>query len=175
MLATAAVATAQLGAWWVYQRVEGGRHSDMTAAEPEYERLESERGPLDAVLQRPDGSMEALRNYYDQPVLVHFWATWCAPCRLELPKLLQLEREGRIRFLLVSTDESWAVVQHFFGQEVPASVVLDTTGGARQAFGVSSLPDTYLLARGGRPVARFHGARDWSAEAVRKQLLSLAR
>ena len=97
----------------------------------------------------------------DQPVLVHFWATWCVPCREELPGLVEAARTADLRLLAV-TDEPWDTVATFFHGEIPSGIVRDPVGDAARRFGVSGLPDTFLIARGGRIVTRIGGARDWS-------------
>jgi thioredoxin-like negative regulator of GroEL len=110
----------------------------------------------------PSGRSVSLRLSLEKPVLVHFWATWCEPCGEELPRLLEFGRAKQVALVLVSVDESWQVIRHFFGGDPPPEVVLDHAGEARSAFAVSTLPDTYLLDRRGRTVARFHGPKDWS-------------
>jgi thiol-disulfide isomerase/thioredoxin len=165
-----AIVAAQVGAWWVYRRVERARAAHKEPAGLVYELVESAPRGLDAPLSGSDGRSVALRGRIGEPLLVHFWATWCGPCRTELPKLVQLGRERGVRVLLVSVDEGWPVVRHFFDGEVPADVVLDEGGATRRLFGVSTLPDTYLLARSGRPTVRFHGPRDWSNAKVRSVL-----
>ena len=169
-LVVLAILAAQLGAFWVYRRVEDARAEldDVTAME--YERIDSEPRGLDAPLQSSDGRTGTLRSRIGEPLLVHFWATWCGPCRTELPKLVQLGRERGVSLLLVSVDEDWPVVRHFFDGDVPANVVLDGGGTTGRLFGVSTLPDTYLLARSGRITVRFRGARNWTDANVRKEL-----
>ena len=158
----------QLSAIAAYRAVQRARASG--DAEPfRYELLSGASRGLDARLQSASGSVVQLRSF-TEPVLVHFWATWCEPCRRELPQLLALERP---RVVLVSTDEGWPVVSHFFDGNVPDSVLLDSEGAARTAFGVTTLPDSYLLGRDGRPIARFHGPRTWSSSAAHAELAKL--
>lgn len=110
-----------------------------------------------------------LASLRDQPVLVHFWATWCAPCRKELPGLIQAARAADLRLLAV-TDEPWDEVAAFFGGEIPIEIVRDPAGDASRRFGVSGLPDSFVVARGGRIVVRIGGARDWSTRNAREFL-----
>lgn len=101
-------------------------------------------------------------------VVVHFWATWCAPCVEELPQLLEAADRDGVR-LVAATDEPWPVVERFFGGDVPAAVVRDVDGAARRAFSVSGLPDTFVV-EDGRVVARVGGPRDWTSSGARRFL-----
>ena len=88
----------------------------------------------------------------------------------ELPQLLSFSRP---RTLLVSVDESWSVVDHFFEGKVPPPVVLDSQAEARRAYSVTTLPDTYLLDVSGQPRARFHGPRPWASAVATETLRRL--
>ncbi|MES2639611.1 MAG: TlpA disulfide reductase family protein [Myxococcota bacterium] len=96
--------------------------------------------------------------------LLHVWATWCAPCRDELPDLLDAAREAGVPLVAFSVDESPASVSAFFGGQVPAEVVRDP--GIAAATGVWDLPATFRV-DDGRLVERIDGAREWSSEGAR--------
>lgn len=106
-------------------------------------------------------------------VVVHFWATWCGPCLAELPELLTVAEDEGVRLIAV-TDEAASVVQRFFHGEVPAAIAIDPTGHARRDYGVSGLPETFLV-RDGRVVARVGGPRSWDTQAGRRFLLGAPR
>ncbi|HET9327564.1 MAG TPA: TlpA disulfide reductase family protein [Candidatus Eisenbacteria bacterium] len=158
---------AQLAAFGVWQRVDRERKTAglIVAAEPR-----SEPGH-DLVIERPDGAVHPMAARSGGFQLVHFWATWCPPCRKEMPTLLELARRERERLdiWIITTDRDWKPVRAFFRGKIPANVVRDVSGGHR-AYGVDDLPDSYLLDPSGRVVARFAGGQHWSSAAMRKTL-----
>ena len=164
IIGVAGAAVAQGAAYLLYRKITGDRAAAGGSKPFDYEVLDGESRGQEARLQRRDGTELTLGDTRGAPLLLHFWATWCEPCRAELPQLLQLATPPA---LLVSVDESWLVIDHFFSGKRPREVVLDARHEARRAFAVTTLPDTYLLSPRGRPLARFHGPQQWdSAETI---------
>lgn len=171
VLGVGAAAVTQGAAYLIYREVTRSRASG-DPPELTYEFTDPTPRGLDARLRRPSGTDLRLKEALGQRLLLHFWATWCEPCRTELPQLLDLASP---RTLLVSLDEAWPVVDHFFDGEVPQQVVLDAAGEAKRAFGITTLPDTYLLDATGRPLARFHGPREWRSLSLAQILGRIAK
>lgn len=166
-----AVAAAQGLFVLVYKRLEHHRRQTKEAAFP-YERLPNKAAP-DFVMLTPNGVSRKLTDLRGKPVLLHFWATWCPPCKQELPGILELGRElaqkGELHLVAVTMDKDWAALRDFIGGEIPVEIMMDG-GAAVDAFGVSTLPDTWLLGADGRVRLRFGGARDWRTPLARKVL-----
>jgi thiol-disulfide isomerase/thioredoxin len=140
-----------------------------------YERLPSQPA-LDLVLLSRTGATTRLAELRGKPVLLHFWATWCPPCKEELPGLLELgrelERAGELQLVALAVDEDWATVREFFAGDIPPEVSRDATGLAAARYDVSTLPDTYLLAADGSIRLRFNGTREWRTQLAHDTLRS---
>lgn len=146
-------------------------------------------------LPQLDGGQFSLASARGEVVFVNFWATWCPPCRDEMPTMVRLGRElaerypGKFRMVAVSVDEDWSAVKEYFGEppfsgEPGVTVVLDAEQAATKAYYCASrggvcpalkFPETYIVDRAGRLVAYVVGPRDWSEPAARAFLESLIR
>jgi cytochrome c biogenesis protein CcmG, thiol:disulfide interchange protein DsbE len=135
-------------------------------------------GPVPAlVLSDMDGRVHKLAEYRGKALVVNFWATWCAPCRDELPSLERLRDalHGKpFEVLAVNVNEGESRVKRFLN-EVPLRlpVLLDRDGEAQRAWKVRGLPATFLLDREG--VIRFWylGELDWAQPAILRTVESL--
>jgi thiol-disulfide isomerase/thioredoxin len=98
----------------------------------------------------------------ERPTLVHFWATWCPPCRTELPGILALSTAYSVDVVAVALDPEWADVDRFFAGRPPPNVFLGDSTQAEAGFDVHTLPVTFFVEAGGEIRLRFDGARDWT-------------
>ncbi|VVE01645.1 Thiol-disulfide oxidoreductase ResA [Pandoraea capi] len=116
-------------------------------------------------LQSLDGKTHALSEYRGRVVILNFWATWCGPCREEIPAMGAVVRQYRQRgldLLAVNYKEPLATVKPFVDKlPIDGTVLLDTDGAVYKRFGSLGLPATYLVDRTGN--ARFWrmGELDW--------------
>jgi len=128
-------------------------------------------GPL-LVLER-DGSRRDLASKTGKGLILHFWATWCGPCREEMPELVKFVRDTknnpRVEFLAVSVDEDWKVVDAWLKERGISGlpVALDPKGAIAVRYGTTGYPETFFIAPSGEIIQHFVGAADWSRSQVR--------
>jgi peroxiredoxin len=128
-------------------------------------------------LADPEGRRVSLRDQRGKIVFLNFWATWCVPCRVEMPEMEKLYQDFRPRgFVVLAVDfrESPAQVRRF-AQELKLTypVLIDEDGSVFQAYLVRGLPATYLIDRKGLMVGRAIGLRDWYSDEARAFIRSL--
>jgi peroxiredoxin len=107
----------------------------------------------DFTLQTLDGQAVRLSDYRGQVVLLNTWATWCPPCRAEMPDLeayYQQHQEDGFVVLAVNSQESPDTVAAFLGEhEFTFPVLLDPEGEVMREYGVLGLPTSFFIDRDG--------------------------
>jgi peroxiredoxin len=132
----------------------------------------------DFSLRDLDGNVRPLESFRGRVVLLSFWATWCTPCRTEMPMLealFQSYKDHDFEVVAVASDvQGVEVVQPFVTQlHLSFTTLLDSTGQVTRLYGVTSLPTTYLLDREGRLVTVVIGNHDWANANARALIMSL--
>jgi cytochrome c biogenesis protein CcmG, thiol:disulfide interchange protein DsbE len=124
----------------------------------------------------------ALSDYKGKVLFVNLWASWCAPCREEVPDMARLAMElgdhRDFEMLAVSVDDGWPPVQAFFQKTFgsvppPFSILLDPGAKVSNAYGTSVFPESYVVDRQGKVIAKFVGAREWNTPAAKQYLEQL--
>lgn len=131
--------------------------------------------PTDS-FEGPDGQSTTLQAFQGKPILVNFWATWCAPCEKEMPALgaLQTARGGesfQIVAISVDSEEDKAYARQRLTElgasNIPFHYAAPENWDIVYAAGAKGFPTTVIYDAGGKEVARLSGDADWaSIEAV---------
>ncbi|MGA7989997.1 MAG: TlpA disulfide reductase family protein, partial [Thermoanaerobaculia bacterium] len=114
-------------------------------------------------------------------LILHFWATWCAPCREEMPALVKFVKETQgdrnVEFLAVSVDEDWKVVDAWLKERGIAGlpVALDPKGDTAHRIGTDKFPETWFVAPSGEILRHVVGAADWNDPTFREFAAEFSR
>ena len=130
---------------------------------------------IDFNLPDLSGKMVKLSAYRGQVVFLNFFATWCPPCREEMPSMQKLYNRlkgNKFEMLAVSLDrDGKAAVKPFVDKNgYTFKILLDPEGKAAARYGVVSIPTTFIVNKRGEIIDKIIGGRDWSEEAVIKRL-----
>jgi thiol-disulfide isomerase/thioredoxin len=106
----------------------------------------------DFELTRLDGISQQLSKLKGTPVLINFWATWCAPCKEEMPMLERYSKQyaGKLVVLGVDSEEEINLVQPFIqGMEITFPILLDQSGSVSDRYFVKDFPYTFFVDQDG--------------------------
>jgi thiol-disulfide isomerase/thioredoxin len=126
-----------------------------------------------------DGPAWRLADARGQVVLLNFWASWCEPCRAEMPSLELLaerhEKDG-LAVVAVNFRETDASIRRYLAQwPITLTIVRDAEGAAARAWGVRIFPTTVVIGRNGQPAFTVTGEVDWTGAEARRWLTPLLK
>ncbi len=128
----------------------------------------------DFVLKDTKGKTWHLAELKGKVVFVHFWATWCPPCRGELPAIQALSPslppEAFQILAILSNDQAEVAEKFADGIGFAAPILLDPENQASKAYGTTGVPETYIVDKNGVLREAIIGAMDWNSPAARRML-----
>ena len=134
----------------------GCSHERQTGVEAASLKPESKRNAAPAfTLKDSNGTTVSLADYKGKVVLLNFWATWCGPCKIEIPWFVEFEQQYKDRGFAVlgvaMDEEGWDIVRPYITEKrVNYRILMGNDQVAQLYGGVESLPTTFLLDREGR-------------------------
>ena len=118
-------------------------------------------------LEGLDGSEVSLARLQGKVVVLNFWASWCGPCRLEMPdfqKAWEEHQEQGVVFVGIAVDDTASEASKFAEQVgVTYPLALDTTGDVARAYRIRAVPSTYFIDREGKLATTLHGLANQGA------------
>jgi len=150
------------------------------SAPPSSVKHKSRRNLLDTIASKPrapdfalvdeDGDIHRLSDYKGKPVILNFWATWCPPCREEIPSMnrawKKIKDEG-IEMIAINVGEDEDTIFAFTAEyPIDFQVLLDESGEMMKKWPVKGLPTTFILDIRGHIVYRATGGREWDADEL---------
>lgn len=142
-------------------------------------RLDEKVKAQNFVLKDLSGHKVSLEDYRGNVIMLNFWATWCLPCRIEMPSMEKLyskfKDDGFTILAIDMLDDADSVRAFKEEYKLNFPILLDSDGSVAQFYGVISIPTTYLVDRQGYLIGGAIGARDWASESAFKLIDQLLK
>lgn len=125
------------------------------------------------------GKSLSLSDLRGKVVFLNFWASWCPPCRAEMPSMERLHEVmgGKgLAIVAINVENDPKAVRDFLQKNRHSfTVLLDGEAKAQNLYGVYRFPETFLIGKDGKVVQHYIGARDWSSVEFLKYVSSLTQ
>ena len=147
-------------------------------SKPKHEVNEGLYTPLLEIRDDMTGRNLALSDLKDKVLFVNFWASWCPPCREEMPSIESLSKamRGNGKFLMITIlykDAYQDGISHMKQSGFTFPVYSDSNGNTANKFGVTGVPETYLIDKKGNLRKRVIGPAEWNSPEARNLIDSL--
>ena len=167
IILTLALATFLVGASVLYKTLGQSFETDQLAAQQTEATQQPQVQAPDFTVYDIDGKEVKLSDFFGKPIVVNFWASWCGPCKMEMPDFNEKHRElgEEVTFLMVNmTDgsrETVDIASAFIAEQgYTFPVLYDTASSAAMTYSVYSLPTTFFIDAQGNAIAQATGAID---------------
>jgi len=137
-----------------------------------FQILKEDVNYFDFSLTDLNGNKVSLKDYQGKVIMLNFWATWCPPCREEMPSMEEMNREMKGKnfvMLAVNVQEKESTVKSFVDKfKYTFPVIIDEKAEAAARYQIRSIPTTYIIDTKGKIAGAYIGGRDWNtAEVIR--------
>jgi thiol-disulfide isomerase/thioredoxin len=124
-----------------------------------------------------DDNVVSLEDFKGKTVIINFWATWCPPCRRELPSMQRAYtayKKSNLIILGINVGENWETIAPFLSPyNIGFPILLDTDSSELTRWKAIGLPTSFVVNGKGMVTHRFTGGRDWDDPIFRKDLESI--
>jgi len=121
-------------------------------------------------LEDLDGNLVSLSSMRGKVVFLNFWATWCPPCRAEMPSMEKLYNKfasHNFEIIAINLQEKNKQVNNFIADNgLTFRILLDKTGSTGATYGARSIPTTYIINKDGSVLARTIGGKEWDTAEI---------
>ena len=118
-----------------------------------------------------DGNSHNLADYKGKVVFLNFWASWCPPCREEMPAMQKMYvswDKNKYVMLAINTGEDKRTVKEFAGKNgYTFPILLDKDGRVARTYKITGIPTTFIIDGEGKVVSKIVGARDWTEADIK--------
>ncbi len=127
-------------------------------------------------LQDTNGKFWKLSDLKGQVVFVNFWATWCPPCREEMPSMSELNKampEDRFKMLTILSNDDPTLALNFLGKVgADFPILLDPLSKIANAYGLTGVPETFIVDKKGILRQKYIGPRNWSSREAKQMIMT---
>jgi peroxiredoxin len=127
------------------------------------------------------GQTMTMSDFRGKVIFLNFWASFCEPCKREMPSMERLVRQYQdqgLEMLAISLDPQQEDMERFMSEFLPGqrsamTVLWDPSGDSSQTYGTELIPETYIIDRQGHIVARFVNEYDWTRPEAKQMIEAL--
>ncbi len=131
------------------------------------------------ILTDTNDSTHRLTDYRDRVLIINFWATWCTPCRKEMPSLKlaweRLKKENIQLIGIATMDSNEAVMQYKKANNIKFPLLIDKNGSVADRWRILAVPTAYIIDPNGHIIMRLVGGNDWNNQKLLDSIIALKK